>query len=195
MLTFIAVIICYLIGSLSSATILSKILNTPDPRKEGSGNAGATNVLRTAGKKIAAYTVIGDAAKGIIALIIARILGIHGAALALLLLIVVLGHIFPVFFKFKGGKGVATALGSMLVLNPIIAFASIIVWVVIAYITRYASLASIIAIIANVVFSIAFGYTDIAFPLLLTAILIVWKHKANIERLMAGKESKIKIKM
>jgi len=195
MLTFIAVIICYLIGSLSSATILSKILNTPDPRKEGSGNAGATNVLRTAGKKIAAYTVIGDAAKGIIAIIIARILGVHGAALALLLFIVVLGHIFPVFFKFKGGKGVATALGSMLALNPIIALASIIVWVVIAYITRYASLASIIAIIANVVFSIAFGYADIAFPLLLTAILIVWKHKANIERLIAGKESKIKIKM
>tara|TARA_A100001015_G_C14992080_1_gene714426 strand:- start:403 stop:981 length:579 start_codon:yes stop_codon:yes gene_type:complete len=189
----IALIISYLLGSLSSATITSKLLNTPDPREEGSQNAGATNMLRTAGKKAALYTVGGDALKGLIAVIIARIFGVNHTALALVALVAVLGHIFPVFFKFKGGKGVATAFGSILGISFIIAIASAIVWIVLAYITRYASLASVIAVIASVIFSILFGRLDITFPLFLLAILIIWKHKANIERLMQGKESKIKL--
>lgn len=193
MSTTIALLISYLLGSLSSAIITAKILKLPDPRTQGSGNAGATNVLRSSGKKPAMYTVIGDILKGFIAVIIGRMLGVDGAMLGIVALAAVIGHIFPLYFGFKGGKGVATAIGGILGLSIAVGAASAVVWAVIAYITRYASLASLVAIVAGFIFSIVFGHPGYAFSILCIAGVIAWKHKDNIDRLRNGTESKIEL--
>ena len=193
MSSLIALVISYLLGSLSSAVITSRIFKFPDPRSEGSGNAGATNVLRTAGKKPALYAVIGDILKGFIAVIIGRLIGLEGAMLGLVAFIAVIGHIFPIFFGFKGGKGVATAIGSLLGLSIIMGISTALIWIVVAYVTRYASLASLIAIAAGALLTLIFHHPAYFFPVLLTAAVITWKHKDNIDRLKKGSESKIKI--
>lgn len=192
MAALFALIISYLLGSLSSAVITARIFKFPDPRTEGSGNAGATNVLRTAGKKPALYAVIGDILKGFVAVIIGRILGLEGAMLGLIAFVAVIGHIFPIFFGFKGGKGVATAVGSLLGLSVIMGIATAVIWIVVAYVTRYASLASLIAIAAGALFTLIFHHPAYFFPILLTVGVITWKHKDNIDRLKQGTESKIK---
>ncbi len=191
MTAFFALIISYLLGSLSSAIITARIFKSPDPRTEGSGNAGATNLLRTAGKKPALFAVIGDILKGFVAVIIARLLGVEGAMLGLVAFVAVMGHIFPIFFSFKGGKGVATAIGGLLGLSIITGLSTAVVWIVVAYVTRYASLASLIAIAAGAILMLIFHHPAYFFPMLLILAVIVWKHKDNIDRLKQGKESKI----
>lgn len=193
MLTIISLIAAYLIGSLSTSIILSKYLKFEDPRNTGSGNAGATNVLRSAGKKAALYVLAGDAAKGFIAVLLARLLGMEGAVLGLVALAAVLGHIFPVFFQFKGGKGVATALGTVFGLNLLIGFLLLIIWILVAYFSKYASLASIVAAVAMVLLVFTLGNSSMTLPCLFIAALIIWKHKDNIDRLKNKTESKIEL--
>jgi len=191
MSALIAIIVAYLLGSLSSSIIISKILKTPDPRAAGSGNAGATNVLRLSGKKQAALVLIGDGLKGLIAVWIGHILHIHGTMLGFVALAAVVGHIYPLYFGFKGGKGVATAVGVVLGLSLISGILMAAAWAAIAFVTRYASLASIIAVILAPVFLIIFSYGAYFVPAVLIAALVIWMHKDNIARLQSKTESKI----
>lgn len=194
MSTIIGIIIAYLIGSISTSIITAKAMKLPDPRTEGSGNAGATNMMRVGGKKPAIIALIGDALKGFVAVLIGRIIGDHGIALALVAFAAVVGHIFPLYFKFQGGKGVATMMGGLICLSLWIGIASIVVWVIVAAISRYASLASMVAAIAAAIFTLVLGDGGYFIPVLFIAILIIWKHLDNIERLRNGKESKLDFK-
>lgn len=192
MANIIALVIAYVLGSLNSSILLTKYLKLPDPRTQGSGNAGATNILRTVGKNQALLVLIADAAKGLIAIWIARLIGVHGVILGFVAFAVVVGHVFPVFFKFKGGKGVATALGGLLGLSLWAAAIAGMIWAAVAFFTKYVSLASMAAAAAAVVLVLVFGKAAYAFPVFCIAGLIVWKHKANIDRLRAGTENKLK---
>jgi glycerol-3-phosphate acyltransferase PlsY len=192
MITFlISIIIAYLLGSISCSILLAKYVKLPDPRDVGSGNAGTINVLRTAGKNKAITVLVGDALKGIIAVLIGRILGQQGIALGLVAFAAVIGHVYPVFFKFRGGKGVATALGSILLLNFWVGIIALIIWGIIAAVFRYASMASLAAIVVSPFLFLIFGYFGYFIPALLIAALIVWKHWANIQRLRNKTEPKI----
>lgn len=191
MLTFVAIILAYLLGSLSCAIIVSKIGNSPDPRTQGSGNAGATNMLRIGGKKQAAIVLIGDLLKGLIAIWIGYALHVSGMKLGLVGLAAVIGHIFPVYFGFKGGKGVATAIGVVLGLSLISGVLMAASWAAIAFALRYSSLASLIAVILAPVFLVIFAKVGYAIPVICIALLIIWKHKENIVRLQNKTESKI----
>ncbi len=190
--SIIAIVIGYFLGSISCAIILSKVLKKADPRTMGSGNAGATNVLRTIGKNEAIAVLVGDALKGFIAVLIGRMLGAHGFMLGLVGLAAVAGHTYPVYFKFKGGKGVATALGSVLALSPLTAILSLAVWGGVVFFTRYSSLASMVSCIAGVVLSLFLGASQYTFAILLMTAFIIWNHRENIERLRAGNENKMK---
>jgi len=189
----IFIVIAYLCGSLSSAIIICKLLKLPDPRKEGSGNPGATNVLRIAGKKAAILVLIGDVLKGCIPVLLARVFTIHGFGLGLVGLGAVVGHMYPVFFKFKGGKGVATFGGVTIALSFIGGLAFGLAWLIIAVIFRYASLASLIASLFSLIYLTIFAKISYFFPVLAIVLLIIWKHQGNIKRLKAGTESKIKL--
>jgi glycerol-3-phosphate acyltransferase PlsY len=192
MITFlISIIIAYLLGSVSCSILLAKHVKLPDPRDVGSGNAGTINMLRTAGKNKAMLVLAGDALKGIIAVLIGRIMGQQGFALGLVAFAAVVGHIYPVFFKFRGGKGVATALGSILLLNFWVGIIALIVWGIIAAIFRYASMASLAATVVSPFLFLIFGYFGYFIPVLLIAALVVWKHWINIERLRNKTEPKI----
>ncbi|MCW5589469.1 MAG: glycerol-3-phosphate 1-O-acyltransferase PlsY [Legionellales bacterium] len=192
-ITFFYVLLAaaYCLGSFSSAVFFCKIKGFPDPRKHGSGNAGATNVLRIAGKSAALCVLLLDTLKGFIAVSIAKLCGMDGLAAALILFATVIGHILPIFYGFKGGKGVATALGGFLGLSPILALSALIIWLVVAVITRYSSLSSIMAITSAPAMNEFFGNSHYFLGLLLIAILIVVKHWSNIERLLDGSEPKI----
>jgi acyl phosphate:glycerol-3-phosphate acyltransferase len=196
MANVICVILAYLIGSLETAVILSKIFKFPDPRTQGSHSAGATNVLRTAGKNQALMTLIGDVLKGVVAVLIAYLFHAQPFFLAMAALAAVVGHIFPCFFQFRGGKGVATALGGILMLAPFIAVLLAILWLVVVFTTRYVSLASMFAAAAAPIFILIFSSLRLSFflPILIMASLIIWKHKDNIRRLRMGTESKVTLK-
>jgi len=180
-----------LLGSVSSAIIVSKIYKTPDPRTEGSGNAGATNVLRIAGKPQAALTLLGDVLKGLIAVWIGHLFHVEGFMLGVVGLAAVVGHIYPLYFKFKGGKGVATAVGATLGLSFLCGILVAVVWGVVAFVMRYASLASLIAVLLAPFFLLIFAKAAYFVPSLLIAALIFWMHKDNIDRLKNKTESKI----
>ncbi len=190
----IFVVIAYLCGSLSSAIIVCKLLGLPDPRIEGSGNPGTANVLRIAGKKAAALVLLGDALKGFIPVVVARIFNVDGLALGLVAIAAVIGHIYPIFFKFKGGKGVATFLGTTFALSPIVGIAFILTWLIVAFLSRYASLASLISSILSIIYIFIFSKFAYLIPILAIIALIIWKHRGNIQRLLAGTESKINLK-
>lgn len=187
----IAMVIAYLLGSVSTSIILSKYLKFPDPREVGSGNAGATNVLRTVGKTQGLYVLLGDALKGLLAIWIGMLFGVHGIMLGFVGVAAVIGHIFPVFFGFKGGKGVATMLGVVLGLSLWAGLLSAAVWAAVVFVTRYVSFASLCAAGAAFVLSLVFGKYYYAFPILIMGALVAWRHMENIERLRAGTESKI----
>ena len=189
--TIIALALSYLLGSLSSAIIISRLFGLQDPRQTGSGNAGATNMLRSAGKKMASYVLIGDVAKGLIAIYLASILGVHGFMLGVTAVVAVLGHIFPVFFGFKGGKGVATGAGAIIGLSLWIGLMILLIWLVIAAISRYASLASIVACIATPICMLIFQDAGYFIPTIILAAIVIWKHADNIRRLATGTEKKI----
>lgn len=196
MVNVLSIIIAYLLGSIQVSVILAKLFKFPDPRSKGSHSAGATNVLRTAGKNAALITLIGDVLKGVLAVLIAIILHTTpffwaGAALA-----AVAGHIFPCFFHFRGGKGVATGLGGLFMLSPFIAILLAVIWLVVVLGTRYVSLGSLITAAASPILILIFSGERIAFfiPVLLMACLVIWKHKDNIKRLRNGTESKVNLK-
>lgn len=181
----------YLLGSLSSAIIVCKLAGLPDPRTTGSGNPGASNVLRLGSKKHAGLVLLGDMLKGTIIVALGRLIGLEGAMLGWLAVAVVLGHVYPVFFQFKGGKGVATALGAFLVLLPGLAIFAVLVWIGIVKLTRYSSLASLTATAAVVVLNLFIGDFSYQLPLLVLLALLFWRHRDNIQRLRAGTENKI----
>jgi glycerol-3-phosphate acyltransferase PlsY len=184
------VIAAYLIGSLSFAVIVSRALSLPDPRSYGSGNPGATNVLRTGRKLAALLTLLGDGGKGWLAVFLAARYapdyGVDAAGVAGCAIAVFVGHIFPVFFRFTGGKGVATAGGILLAINPWLGAATLATWVIIAFFFRYSSLAAV----AAAAFA-PFGTSPALPAVILMSALLVWRHKRNILNLVAGKEGRI----
>jgi len=184
-------VIAYLIGSLSSAIIVCKFLNLPDPRTQGSMNPGTTNVLRIGGKVPALITLSGDILKGFLPVLVGHLIGIGGFFLGLIAISAFLGHIFPIFFKFQGGKGVATALGTFLALSPVVGIAVVATWILMAAIFRYSSLAAITAAILAPIFMLVFADMGYFLPTLAITAMLVWRHLANIQRLRAGTESKI----
>lgn len=189
------VIIAYLMGSLCSAIIVCRLFGLPDPRNEGSKNPGATNVLRIAGKKYAVFVMLGDILKGTIPVLIAKALHAEPITVAFTALAAVIGHIYPVFFNFKGGKGVATAIGALLGFHFIIGVMVAATWLLVANFSRYASLASIVSISLAPFYSLLIaGRLDIFPPIFFIALLVLYKHRENINRLIDGVEPKIKFK-
>lgn len=194
--TAIFTLVAYLIGSISFAVVMSHLFGLSDPRTYGSGNPGATNVLRSGNKKAAIATLIGDAAKGWFAVWLAEYLqerySITTAGLALVAIAVFIGHLYPVFFKFKGGKGVATALGVLIGINGWLGLATLVTWLVIAYAFRYSSLAALVAsIFAPFYYLLLFGADEMLFAVVAMSALLLWRHSSNIANLIAGKESRI----
>ncbi len=194
--TLIATIAAYLIGSISFAVVMSRAFGLSDPRTYGSKNPGATNVLRSGSKKAAIATLIGDAAKGWLAVWLAvhygPQYGLDDGGIALVAIAVFLGHLWPVFFKFVGGKGVATALGVLLGINVWLGLATLATWLIVAYAFRYSSLAALIAsVFAPFYYGLLFGMDEILFAVAAMSALLLWRHGSNIGNLIAGKESKI----
>ncbi len=186
-------VIAYLCGSLSSAVIVCKLLNLPDPRKEGSGNPGTSNVLRIGGKKAALMVLVADALKGFVPVFLAIAIGIHGFYIGIVALAAVIGHVFPIFFKFKGGKGVATFLGCSFALAPIAGVVFIAAWLIVAAIFRYSSLASLSASLLTLIYLTVLVKVGYFIPGLAILLLIIWKHKDNIQRLKNGVENKLEL--
>ncbi|WP_150427052.1 glycerol-3-phosphate 1-O-acyltransferase PlsY [Dechloromonas sp. CZR5] len=192
MQTALAILAAYLLGSVPFAMISSRIFGLADPRTYGSGNPGATNVLRSGNKKAALMTLIGDALKGAVAVIAARQAGFSDTVIALVALAVFIGHLYPIFLKFKGGKGVATAAGVLLALDPILGLAVAGTWLFVAYVSRYSSLAALIAAAAAPVIAVLMhGATNQTVVVGILGMALIGKHWQNIQRLMAGQESKI----
>jgi glycerol-3-phosphate acyltransferase PlsY len=189
---FFAILAAYLLGSVPFAMISSKLFGLADPRSYGSGNPGATNVLRSGNKKAALFTLIGDALKGWAAVFIAQTMGFSNTVIGLVALAVFLGHLYPVFLKFKGGKGVATAAGVLLALDPLLGLAVAGTWLFIAYAFRYSSLAAVMAAALAPVYAVLMhGANNAAIVVGLIGMALIGKHWQNIQRLMAGQESKI----
>ncbi|MCE5180767.1 MAG: glycerol-3-phosphate 1-O-acyltransferase PlsY [Betaproteobacteria bacterium] len=194
--TVIFVLAAYLIGSISFAVLTSKVFGLPDPRTFGSKNPGATNVLRTGKKLAAAVTLLGDGAKGwlavFLALRLAPVYGLDETAVAAAAIAVFLGHVYPVFFGFHGGKGVATALGILLALNPWLGLATLATWLLAAYMWRISSLSALIAAVFAPLYALVIlqsGVLVAAVGVLCT--LLIWRHKSNIRNLLSGKEGAI----
>lgn len=192
----LAVVAAYLIGSVSFAVVVSKAMGLADPRSYGSRNPGATNVLRTGNKAAAALTLIGDAAKGLVAVLLAKSLatrfGFGDGTIALVALAAFVGHLFPVFHRFQGGKGVATAAGVLLALQPLLGLGTLVTWLLIAFFFRYSSLAALVAaVFAPLWYLFLFGPDPIAAAVAIMSVLLVWRHARNIQNLLSGKESRI----
>ncbi len=194
LLFILVVTIGYLSGSVCSAVIVSRIFALPDPRTSGSNNPGATNVLRLAGKKYAIIVLVADLLKGLIPLLLAQFLGANSTALGFTCLAAVLGHIYPIFFNFQGGKGVATALGALLGLHFVLGVIVIAVWLLVANFSRYSSLASIISLAIAPIIAIKNPGIHTFPPLLLMAFFVIYQHRNNINRLIDGEEPKIILK-
>ena len=205
MLTSFAFILAgYLIGSISFAVVVSRAMGLPNPHNYGSGNPGATNVLRTGSKKAAILTLLGDATKGGFALWLAQRVGttmldashqIGEFTLAGVALAAFLGHLYPVFFGFRGGKGVATAAGILVVMNAGMGAVVLGVWLLVALVTRYSSLAAITAAtVAPLAALVTFGQSWVTLAVLFMAALLLWRHRGNIAKLRAGTESRIRFK-
>jgi glycerol-3-phosphate acyltransferase PlsY len=192
MTTLVFVVLAYLLGSISFAVITSKAFGLADPRTYGSGNPGATNVLRSGKKAAAALTLLGDAAKGWLAVFAAIQFDLSAMQVALVALVVFVGHVFPVFLKFKGGKGVATALGVLLALSGWLGLAVLATWLLMAFTFRYSSLSALAAAIAASLYAFLLGLPqEWVGAVAAMSLLLIWRHKSNIQNLLAGKESKI----
>ena len=192
--------LAYLIGSVSFAVVVSKCMNLPDPHSYGSGNPGATNVLRTGNKLAAALTFLGDALKGYFAVMLARVLlgdqsltaSLSSWVLCGVVLAVFLGHLFPVFHSFKGGKGVATACGILFGVNAILGLATLSTWIIVAVFLRYSSLAALAAaVFGPIYFVFLFGFQPMGIALLAVCSLLIWRHRSNIQNLLNGTERRI----
>jgi glycerol-3-phosphate acyltransferase PlsY len=194
--TIAFVLIAYLIGSISFAVVTSKLFGLPDPRTFGSKNPGATNVLRTGKKAAAAVTLLGDAAKGWLAVFLAQhfaqAYGVNDVGIAGVALAVFLGHVFPVFFSFQGGKGVATALGILLALNVWMGLAVLASWLLAAFMWRISSLSALLASVLAPLYGLVFLESAVLRAAVLgLAVLLIWRHQSNIRNLLAGKEGAI----
>ena len=189
----ILIISAYLIGSISMAIIICKILDLPDPRTQGSHNPGATNVLRIGGKKAAAATLLGDGLKGVIPVVIGQYLGFGTEELALIALGAFLGHVYPVFFGFKGGKGVATFIGSLLALNYFVGLAFVATWLFVAKVLKISSLSALIATLLTPLYLYLITNNIEATAIVgLICIWIFYTHRSNIKRMLSGEEDAIK---
>ena len=189
---FTAIFASYLIGSLSSAIIVCKLMNLPDPRGEGSGNPGATNVLRFGGKKAAAITLAGDMLKGLIPVLIVKYMGMDMQTIALVGAAAFLGHLYPVFFQFKGGKGVATMLGVMLGFSWWVGLATAGTWLFMAKIVKISSLSALVAtVLAPVYVWLWFNSVATLAVTILMTIILFWRHRSNIQNLIKGTEGAI----
>ncbi|KND58758.1 Acyl-phosphate:glycerol-3-phosphate O-acyltransferase PlsY [Candidatus Paraburkholderia schumanniana] len=200
MIFLIVAVVSYLIGSISFAVVVSHAMGLADPRSYGSGNPGATNVLRTGNKKAAILTLIGDAFKGWLPVWVVAHFGASfgwdaagvNTAKALAAIAVFLGHLYPVFSKFQGGKGVATAAGVLLAIHPALGLATLLTWLIIAFFFRYSSLAALVTAVFVPFFQVfLFGPSRISLAVLAMSLLLIWRHRANISKLLAGKESRI----
>ena len=194
MLAIILTALSYLFGSVSSAIIVCKVMGLPDPRSSGSNNPGATNVLRIGGKKAAAITLLGDVLKGLIPVLIVKMVSEDAMIVSLAAGAAFLGHLYPVFFGFRGGKGVATASGVYLGLSWQLTLVLLGVWLVVAVLFRYSSLAALIAAaVAPVVVYFLLPGTPYLVLTVVIAILLFWRHRENIKRLASGSESRIRL--
>src|SRR3990172_2966217 len=196
MLTLFFVVCAYLLGSVSFAVLMSKLFRLPDPRSYGSHNPGATNVLRSGKKAAAALTLLGDAAKGWLAVWLAIHFAPHNETfltlVALVSLAVFLGHLFPVFLRFRGGKGVATALGVLLALNVWLGLGALATWLLIAVVFRLSSLSALVAAATTPVYAVLLGLPrEWVLASGIMSLLLIWRHKSNIQNLLAGKEARI----
>lgn len=194
--TLIFVVAAYLIGSVSFAVVVSKCFRLDDPRTYGSKNPGATNVLRSGNKKAALLTLVGDGVKGWLAVWLASVFaadfGVDPTGMALVAIAVFLGHLWPVFFRFQGGKGVATALGVLLAINGWLGLATLVTWLLVAFFFRYSSLAALIAsIFAPVYYALLFGINPMLYAVIAMSALLIYRHKGNISNLLSGQESRI----
>lgn len=191
-ITILLVLVSYLIGSCSAAIVTCKILGLPDPRTQGSQNPGATNVLRIGGKKAAFFTLAGDMLKGVLPVVVAKfVLKTDTLTIGLVALVAFLGHLYPLFFKFRGGKGVATAIGVLFPLSWLLGLGFVFTWFVVAALFRFSSLAAIVA-----AFLAPFYTFWLAPPYLIyvsaMSLFLIWRHRENIIRLWQGREGKIK---
>ncbi|RKZ90322.1 MAG: acyl-phosphate glycerol 3-phosphate acyltransferase [Gammaproteobacteria bacterium] len=189
-LTIILTLTAYLFGSISAAIIVCKILGLPDPRTQGSNNPGATNVLRIGGKKAAAITLAADMLKGFLPVLLAVLLNSDELTLALVAFAAFLGHLYPLFFGFKGGKGVATALGVILGLSWPVALAMMLTWLAVAYGLKVSSMSALVAAaLAPFYFWWLTGSEVFIIMSVLLSILLIWRHRSNIQRLIDGTET------
>lgn len=194
-MAIVAILIGYLLGSISTSTLIGKFVAGIDIREHGSGNAGATNTLRVLGPKLAAIVFLFDALKGVLAVLTARWLGVSDTLVVLTGVAVIFGHNWPVFFNFRGGKGIATTIGVMFSLVPIAALGAAMIALVALFVSRYVSLASLIftCLLPVVIINNGYHQAYVWFGIVV-AVLSLWRHRENIKRLIGGRESKIGLK-
>lgn len=192
-LDYSLIILAYLFGSISAAIIVCKLMGLPDPRGEGSGNPGATNVLRLGGKKAAAITLFGDFIKGLIPVLVAKYLNATDLVLALVGFAAFIGHLYPVFFHFRGGKGVATMLGVLFGFDLYVGLATALTWLFVAKVLNISSLSALIATLLAPVYIWWLAYSlDLLIVTAVMTVILYWRHRSNIQNLLSGKEGKIK---
>lgn len=190
--TIVVTLLAYLLGSLPFAVIVSKLYGLEDPRKHGSGNPGATNVLRTGKKSAALLTLLGDSLKGWLAIWLAGRFGGDTLVVALAGVAAFVGHIYPIFLRFQGGKGVATALGVLAGWSGSLALVALVAWLATAALTRYSSLAALVAaMVAPIAAGFMIGSIQIVTAVAVMSALLIWRHRANIQRLLSGSETRI----
>ena len=189
----IITLIAYLIGSVSFGILASKLFNIADPRTMGSKNPGATNVMRQGNKVAAIFTLLGDMLKATILLLIAKFYGVSDSLIVLIAVAVMLGHVYPIYYQFKGGKGVATSLGILLGISPVLALSVFIIWIIIFFIWRFSSLAAIGATLSSPIIALWIGLSNqFIFLMCILSLIILIRHKSNIKNLLNGTESSFK---
>lgn len=191
-MNIVLIIAAYLLGSVSSAIIVCRMMGLPDPRTQGSNNPGATNVLRIGGKKAAAITLLGDFLKGLIPMVAGHALGASPTTLALVAMAAFLGHLYPLFFGFKGGKGVATALGTQVGLYWPIGLTVALIWLFMAKGLKISSLAALVSMaLAPVIVWVFWPEPELIVMQVVMSVMLFWRHRSNIRNLLSGAESKI----
>lgn len=192
MIDAILIIAAYLLGSVSSAILVCRLMGLPDPRTEGSNNPGATNVLRIGGKKAAAVTLLGDSLKGFVPVFAAHLLGLGHATLAAVAMAAFLGHLYPLFFRFRGGKGVATALGVQFGLGWLIGASVAAVWLFMAWVVKISSLSALVSMaLAPLVIWLFTRSPELTLMSVVMTALLFWRHRSNIRKLLEGSEGRL----
>jgi glycerol-3-phosphate acyltransferase PlsY len=190
MLLSISLLFAYFLGSVSSAVIICHLMSLPDPRSHGSNNPGATNVLRIGGKKAAIITLLSDGLKGVLPILLGHYLGLNLFEITLIALVAFLGHVYPIFFKFKGGKGVATFLGSLFAINIYMGLSFAFVWLFVAKVLKISSLSALIATLLTPVGFLYFSNNlEATYLIVVVCLWLFFNHRSNIKRLLSGDES------